>query len=287
MIQAVRKDDDLLADIERAEPGAGACVWWLGHSGFLIKSRLGTVLIDPYLSDPITDQRSDTNSKYIRLTERCMDPGQLTGIDVIAVSHSHPGHLDPDTLQYLIDANPAVTLIVPAVSRSQVCESIGCEPYWPLGTDAGYTIRIGQIEVHGITAAHNDLPVQNDEKHPCLGYVVRLGDITIYHSGDTIWHDAIIGSLSRYRIDLAILPINGHGGDQIVPGNLSGGDAAKLAHTIDARLAVPCHYHMFTRNPDAPDAPDSFVQTCESLGQAYRVMRCGERIDVPIALSVS
>ena len=38
-------------------------------------------------------------------------------------------------------------------------------------------------------------------------------------------------------------------------------------------IAIPCHYEMFEFNTASPD---EFVAEAERLGQAYRVLRCGE-----------
>jgi L-ascorbate metabolism protein UlaG (beta-lactamase superfamily) len=46
---------------------------------------------------------------------------------------------------------------------------------------------------------------------------------------------------------------------------------------VDAALAVPCHYDMFEFNTATPDA---FVAECERIGQAYRVLRNGERLSL-------
>ena len=37
-------------------------------------------------------------------------------------------------------------------------------------------------------------------------------------------------------------------------GNLDGPEAARLAHTIAATLAIPCHFDMFEFNTASPDA---------------------------------
>ena len=50
-------------------------------------------------------------------------------------------------------------------------------------------------------------------------------------------------------------------------------EAARLAHEIGARLAVPMHFEMFAFNTEPPDA---FVAACERLGQPYRVLRAGQ-----------
>jgi L-ascorbate metabolism protein UlaG (beta-lactamase superfamily) len=58
-----------------------------------------------------------------------------------------------------------------------------------------------------------------------------------------------------------------------VSGNLDGAEAAQLAKDIGAKLVVPCHYDMFAFNTESPAL---FVQTCEEIGQACRVLRNGE-----------
>ena len=41
------------------------------------------------------------------------------------------------------------------------------------------------------------------------------------------------------RVDVALLPINGRKPERRVPGNFWGHEAAKFAHDIGARLAIP------------------------------------------------
>lgn len=273
----MNKDEDLLADIAGAKPGGGVCVWWLGQSGFLVKSEAGTVLFDPYLSDSLTEKYAETDKPHVRMTELCVDPGELTGIDIITSTHNHTDHLDAQTLLPLLESNPGTSLIIPSANRAFVAERLDCEPGWPLGIDAGLSIGIGEIQVHAVPAAHNRIETDNLGRHRFLGYVVQLGPVTVYHSGDTLWHDGLTEAIKRFDIDLAILPINGHRPERRVAGNLFGDQAARLAHEVGARLVVPCHYDMFTFNTETPDL---FVSTCEALGQDYRVMRCGERLDL-------
>ena len=125
-----------------------------------------------------------------------------------------------------------------------------------------------------MAAAHET--VGRDEQGRCrfLGYVVRFGRWSVYHSGDTVLYDGMVERLRPLHIDLALLPINGRGPDRGVAGNLWGGEAAGLAKQIGARLAVPCHFEMFRFNTQSPAA---FVEACVRLGQRCRVLRCGER----------
>jgi L-ascorbate metabolism protein UlaG (beta-lactamase superfamily) len=80
--------------------------------------------------------------------------------------------------------------------------------------------------------------------------------------------------LRRFKIDVALLPINGRAAARRVPGNLSGSEAAQLARDIDAKLAIPCHFDMFEFNTATPD---EFIHHCQKLGQPFKVLRCGEQ----------
>ncbi len=72
-----------------------------------------------------------------------------------------------------------------------------------------------------------------------------------------------------HGVDLAIVPINGK------LGNVDAVEAARLAQQAGAKLAVPCHYDMFTFNTATPE---QFIAQCEKIGQPYRVLQCGERL---------
>ncbi len=67
-------------------------------------------------------------------------------------------------------------------------------------------------------------------------------------------------------VDVACLPINGK------LDNLDGPEAARLAHLVEAALAVPCHYDMFEFNTATPDA---FVAECRAPGPALPGARAG------------
>ena len=132
-------------------------------------------------------------------------------------------------------------------------------------------------EFTGVAAAHNE--IERDDQGRChyLGFIVRRNGITIYHSGDTLWHDGLIEPLRAARCDLMLLPINGNKPERRVAGNLNGTEAAALAKACGAGLAVPCHYEMFKFNTETTD---EFVKACERLGQPHHLMRCGQRLTI-------
>jgi len=104
--------------------------------------------------------------------------------------------------------------------------------------------------------------------------VIEFGKFAIYHSGDTILHPNLVESLRPFRIDVALLPINGRSPQRGVAGNLTAQEAASLGRDIGARIVIPCHYDMFAFNT-APVA--EFVTAARAAEQDYDVLQCGER----------
>jgi L-ascorbate metabolism protein UlaG (beta-lactamase superfamily) len=277
MKPAFQKNNALLADIAQARAEGRARLWWLGQSGFLVSTREATVLFDPCLSDSLMKKYAGTDKPHTRITERVIAPECLQGIDVITSSHTHTDHLDAETLQPLLATNPQAKLLIPRANRTFVLERLRNVAASLVELDAGESVRVAGVTFHGIAAAHNT--VERDEHDHCrfLGFVAQLADRTIYHSGDTLLHDELISSLLRFKIDVAILPINGNKPERRVAGNLSGREAARLAHEIKAGVAIPHHFDMFEFNTASPD---EFAAECHRLGQCARVLQNGEGFDL-------
>jgi L-ascorbate metabolism protein UlaG (beta-lactamase superfamily) len=249
-------------------------MWWLGQSGFLLRHADSLLLLDPYLSDSLTKKYDGTDKPHVRVTERVIAPERLTGISVVTSSHNHTDHLDAETLNPLRAANPSLSLVIPEANREFVTERLGCESAWPVGLDDGQTIVIGGWRLSGIAAAHNTLETDAGGRHRFLGYIVRRGPWTIYHSGDTLLYPGLAEKLSEFGVDVAIVPINGNKPERRVAGNLDGREAAQLARDIGARIAVPHHFDMFEFN--TADPRELFIPECERIGQPYHVLRAGE-----------
>lgn len=276
MISAVQKDDVLLNDIASTnrEPEA-LHTWWLGQSGFLVRLDGELLLFEPYLSDSLTEKYRGTDTEHVRMSELPVQPDTLSGIRLVTSTHNHTDHLDAETLLPLRDQNPDLHLLIPEANRSFVTNRLGCDPSWPLGLDAGQSVELGPWTLHAVPAAHDLIDRDDEGRCQYLGYVVEGVDWTVYHSGDTRLYPGIKNALSSFSIDLAFLPINGFRPERGVPGNLWGDEAAHLAAACDIEHVVPCHFNMFTFNTEPPDL---FEETCNALGQSYRVLDAGERL---------
>jgi len=280
LIPAVTKGVALQQQIlaAKANPRADAFdIWWLGQSGFLIHWNGHLLLLDPYLSDSLTSKYAQTDKPHVRMSELVIEPSLLQDIEVVTSSHNHTDHLDADTLIPLLAANPGISFLVPEANRDFVCERIKCATSYPVGLCDGEKVVIHPFTFHGIPAAHND--IERDEEGRCrfLGYVIRFGAFSVYHSGDTLVYDGLASLLKPFHLDLALLPINGNVPSRRVAGNMNAEEAVTLAHEIGARLVIPHHYHMFAFNTVDPDA---FAAIATQIQQPHKVLDHGEHFIV-------
>jgi L-ascorbate metabolism protein UlaG (beta-lactamase superfamily) len=287
VIKPALQDEALLADMlaPLSLPNEFR-LWWLGQSGFLVKwldptpdeGGLLHMLIDPYLSDSLTTKYANTDKPHVRMSERVVDPAELSFIDVVTSSHNHTDHLDAATILpvrqvSLVTATPEI--VAPAANLEFVAKRLGISADQVTAMNEGDPVHTFGPVVHAIASAHETLDADDHGQFRYLGYVFDLlGNRRIYHSGDTILYDGMVEKLRPFNIDVAILPINGRSPERRVAGNLWGREAAWLAKAIGAKLVIPCHYDMFEFNTATPD---EFVAECQRLGQPYRVLKLGER----------
>lgn len=271
-------DEAFLADVDAARATPQTLhLWWLGQSGFLLHYAGSSLLFDPYLSDSLTRKYAGTDKPHERMTGRVVDPTRLDFVQVATATHSHTDHMDGDTLRALWSVNPNMHLVLPEAIRLEAAGKLQADAAALVGLTDGEWAQVGAFAFAAVPAAHETLA--RDELGRCkfLGFVVRVGPFTIYHSGDTVRYDGMAETLRGFAIDVALLPINGRAPERRVQGNLDGPEAAQLARDIGARLAIPCHYDMFAFNTAPPDA---FVAACAALGQPCRVLRNGERLSL-------
>jgi L-ascorbate metabolism protein UlaG (beta-lactamase superfamily) len=279
MIEPVRHGAGLKAELETTDPGAGALVvWWLGQSGYLIKSRSGSLLIDPYLSEHLTEKYAATDRPHIRMTRSPLRGADLTTINLVLASHKHSDHLDPGTIPDLLAASPGARLVVPAAIIGHACQ-LGCPPEQLVGLVAGETHEDHGFRIRAVPSAHEGLDTDALGRHLFLGYVIEAEGMRLYHSGDGLAYDGLAGWLGPGPFDVLFLPINGRDPGRGVPGNMSAAEAVALAADVRPRFVVPHHYDMFTFNT-VPVARFESEAGALPPGVVPRVLRCGERWEI-------
>ncbi|MGB7587952.1 MAG: metal-dependent hydrolase [Solirubrobacterales bacterium] len=206
-----------------------------GHACFELNEGDTTVLIDPFLKP---------NNPAATASAEDVEPTH------IAVSHGHADHL----ADAVAIAKRTGAHCVAIVELANWLESRGA----PTVSDPnlGGTIEFDWGWIKLVPAWHTSTAPGSEEapysaEHgvslgTAAGLVIRLGDVTVYHSGDTcLFGDMkLIGE--RNPIDVALLPIGGHY-------TMDRHDAAVAAEFVNAATVIPMHYDTFP--PIAVDAP--------------------------------
>lgn len=276
MKQPVLQGIDFIQSYESAEPHTDQFdLWWMGQSGFLIKWQGRGLLFDPYLSDSLTEKYKSTDKPHVRITEQVVDPKDLKNVTVITSTHNHTDHLDGETIHALFETNPKLQLVLPEANIEFAEERLGDQTPELIGLDEGKMVQTGGFEFHAVAAAHNEIKKDTAGRNHFIGIIVKFADWTIYHSGDTLWHEGLVPELIKHDVDIAFVPINGNKPERKVAGNLNGTEAAALAKAIGARIAIPHHFDMFEFNTESPE---EFRAACERLNQPYKILQNGQHI---------
>jgi len=278
-IQPVLRGRDLIAEIRTTAPGPDTlAVWWLGQSGYVVKSATGTLVIDPYLSEHLTAKYAGTDRPHVRMTEAPLRGADLAGVDLILSTHKHSDHLDPGTMPDLLAANPSAILILPA-ALVEHARGLGLPARQILGIDAGGAIRRPGFHVRAIPSAHEGLDTDDRGRHLYLGYIVESAGRRFYHSGDSLAYEGLAEQLGDDPFDAFFLPINGRDPRRGVAGNMTAAEAVALAARCRPRYLVPHHYDMFTFNTVPVGTFEAEARSLPA-GVKARVLRCGERWEI-------
>ena len=161
-----------MADLESARWTPGLHLWWLEQSSFLIAHHGRCILLDPYLSDSLTEKYAKTDKPHVRMTRSPLRGGDLREVDLVLASHRHSDHLDPGTLPDLLAASPRAVLALPEAILEQA-RGIGLPADRLVGLDAGGTVERAGFRVRAVPSAHEGLDTDEAGHHLYLAYVIE------------------------------------------------------------------------------------------------------------------
>ena len=226
-------------------------VSWLGQAGFAVRYRDVRLLIDPYLSDSLVELCAGSIFPHVRMMPAPVQPAALRGITAVLCTHAHGDHLDPGTVPVVAAHNPGCRIVLPraelAAARQLSVPAACCLP-----CSAGETLPLADgVTVTAIPAAHETLKVDAAGEHHFLGYILTLGEVRLYHSGDCVPFPALPGLLHAARIDVALLPVNGRDAYRLahdILGNFTFTEAAALCRDAGIPHLIPHHFGLFAFN---------------------------------------
>lgn len=244
---------DQLKQILVKPPQAGKDInlWWLGQAGFAFRYGRTLGLIDPYLSDFLSEKYKNTEFPHIRMIPPPIEPFEVRNVSIVLCTHKHSDHMDPETLPLILENSPQAVLVLPTAEK-------GTAGRMGISNDRMKTINAGErhfftaeISITAIAAAHEEQQVDADRNHHFLGYILKFGDRKVYHSGDCIPYPGLENRLAAHQIDLALLPVNGR--DQYrrrrnIPGNFTLTEAIQLCRRAKIPVMIGHHFGMFDFN---------------------------------------
>ncbi|WP_069806494.1 metal-dependent hydrolase [Vulcanisaeta thermophila] len=220
---------------------------WLGHAAFEVSVGGKKILIDPWISNPLSP---------VTLSE-------ITHVDYILITHDHFDHLG-EAVDIAKKTNATVVGVFELVNylgEQGVKNTIGM--------NVGGSVKLtSEIEVYVTPALHSS------SRGVPVGFIIRAPEGTLYHAGDTglFSEMELLGKL--FRIDVAMLPI----------GSLFTMDPRQAAYALTLlrpRAAIPMHYNTF---PDIKQDPNQFKELAESLLPDIKVfiLKPGDSVQLPI-----
>ena len=241
-------------------PNGSLTAWWLGQSGYILKSPQGVlVAIDPYLSNVCKEDGDRYGMDADRRMPAPFTPDELVGIDLYVLTHSHLDHMDPETISSYCEAGGTGPYLAPPETYERLQQQFGIPVEQMIMTWPNKSHTVGDLT---LTATFAIGFGADDMTH--VGYLASLeGGPTFYFTGDTAYEDLVgLGVRDRHP-DVMFTVING------AFRNLGPAEAAKLAKLVDPKIVIPCHHDMFHCNT----APPQMLQTnliLAGIGERYR-----------------
>lgn len=203
---------------------------WLGHAGFLIENHK-KIYIDPY-----------------------MIKGGLPKADIILITHGHYDHCSLDDIKKIVKEGTKILVTADAQSKVARFEvPIKIEVVEP-----NQEVDLGDVKVATLPAYNTDKHFHQKEEG-WVGYVVKMNDCIIYHTGDA---DVIpeMQKLTGYKQQdkkfVAFFPVGGRY-------TMTAEEAINAAKVIKPDLAIPMHWGSIVGSEE--DAKE-FVEGCKEAG---------------------
>ncbi len=219
---------------------------WLGHAAFMIKTSTHKILIDPWISNPLSPISLQDLEKPTH----------------ILLTHDHFDHMG-EAID--IAKNSKAPILGTYELTLEVAEK-GIPETQTIPMNIGGTVKLGDgVEVYMTPALHTA------NRGAPSGFVISTPEGTVYHAGDTaLFRDMELLS-QLFQLDVALLPI----GSVFTMGPR---EAAIATQLLRAARVVPMHYNTF---PLIRQDPEDFKTRVEATSPSrVYVMKPGDVLKI-------
>ena len=197
-------------------------ITWLGHSGFRIAIGDQVLLVDPWLGHPLFDNARRSEA--------------IEGATAVLLSHGHFDHAST-RVDIAKELNIPIAGIFDLMTYWEQKHGVGV-----VGFNKGGTVRLGEVAVTMVTAAHSSSyqggegPIYAGGE---AGFMIAGEGRTIYFSGDTdVMADMALFE-ELHHPEIGILSAGGHF-------TMDMERAAFAARKFfNFKTVIPCHYRTF------------------------------------------
>lgn len=198
---------------------------WIGQAGYYFRTSQGThIMIDPYLSDSLAQVKGPRFTRQVPIQEALFK----APLDMLVLTHNHDDHTNLATLDILLDRPPIDVIAPPAVCQL-LLDRYGSGHNYIFATP-GLEFTENDVLLKATFAAHSD--------PEAIGITLEADGLTLCHTGDTLFHRAVLQDLPR-NADALFFPINGVGN------NMNCADALRLVRQLTPKTIYPMHWEMF------------------------------------------
>jgi L-ascorbate 6-phosphate lactonase len=269
---------NILTEIENKDIRSNSIyIYYLGQSGYVIRTHKTIVYVDPYLSDYVENLDGLGDRNMLRNYPSPIDPQKINSIDAVFVTHEHADHMDPWTLQAIPVQYKLYCTEIAHKNNPVNIKSENCVYVIP-----GQEYNIKDITVIPILSAHHEPYDQKTGKPISVSFVIKLCGRTLYFWGDGIIYDGILDTLREFSFDCFFAPINGRDWfreKNNIIGNINIRELVGISKELNIDCLVPNHFDMFDCNTDNPEH-FIFCLKGENPSQKFRILKGGECIEV-------
>ena len=255
----------------------GLSLLWVGHATVLIQIHDKVIITDPVFTNTI-------GLLAKREVDPGIDPGRISRLDAILISHIHMDHFSYSSLGIL---PRTARLFVPAGGIEYTPEFGFKETVplhaWQISEEDG--LRITAVpEQHfggryGFDGGWNAVPTWT-------GYVIEYKGITVFFAGDTGYNPEYFKEIGRrFHVDVALIPIAPVEPREFMSRvHADPKEALQILQDLRATLMIPIHYDTFFQGLEpSPTYAKHLLQDLieqRNLQSRVRILDIGEQIIV-------
>ncbi len=192
---------------------------WLGHAAFVIELANRIVLIDPWITNPLSPYKSVDS--FIKEYHR---------IDYMIVTHDHGDHVG-ESVELLRRYRDVKICGIFELAEHLASEAKAIDRSVP--GNIGGPIKLDELVTIVFTPANH-----SSSKGVASGVVIISENFSIYHAGDTGLFSEMALISELYKPTVALLPIGGHF-------TMGVKEAVKAVELLKPRYVIPMHYNTF------------------------------------------